>query len=807
MSWDDSCWTDDALSIKKLYPKFQFPSKSKKWTPRVRTTDESMMLCVDRAQNCHSRSPHYLRRKLTASALEGMSESAAAVWHIGKELQASVAIPDEVLQREWYEPWARGSDHIDVEVQAALLDKSDSFSVTQHIPTLKKLVDSHVLAAPVQAPPAQAETIEVDNFNLVMKKLKYDVTVFETWERKCANVHAAHEHAAHGHRASERAKCMASAELFMHSYTKLLAWEGSQQQQIIAEIMNFRRDQVALKLGADVGNIPSVVVLNWASPCLIPAANQSSQMGVLTWALHDNMQSLGVAVSPAFTYSKGKLHLEESKMIQQLSMGNHNLDVQFSILFKSQCDTRDQRPMVYPSRLVFPSPIGDPSKSIWFGCELRRARRTEDVAQLPVKQMKEAEDLAADALPPSTDAREGHIHGAAKYCQLGAAAWEAVVSGVIAGSSLTDIPAVIIIDLFVRVGDLLEAFCSQRAIHTTPSLFYVGVCENQLELDWVHKIVQESLADKYEQGALAMPSGAKCEKEVPADLLDPLPARPQMNLLIISPEHKLQMPAAIVKEWQLHPKFGTEFVTWLDQFVQKYVIMDPSDPTPEPGKRPAGGEPSSGPSAKIPKTTTTSQFTEHIVEIKDISEALLAESRIGKDGPFCQIRAQHQVYLVNKSQQEWNSKGAIYVCGFGKGSFKLLKSDATEGITFRLHSSEDKVIFNGAVSPLSKIIAEQRQKKPDCQICYHKLAVDDTDPKKFALEQTHKVVFCPKEESGEVNINSLAAKEALHSWNSSQCLEILWVVRWTAKGLMPVKPAVYLKGSVVLAVGRALKCM
>ena len=48
VSWDDSCWNEDTLSSKKIYPGFQFQAKSKQWLPRLKTSDASMGLMVSR---------------------------------------------------------------------------------------------------------------------------------------------------------------------------------------------------------------------------------------------------------------------------------------------------------------------------------------------------------------------------------------------------------------------------------------------------------------------------------------------------------------------------------------------------------------------------------------------------------------------------------------------------------------------------------------------------------------------------------------------------------------------------------------
>ena len=102
--------------------------------------------------------------------------------------------------------------------------------------------------------------------------------------------------------------------------------------------------------------------------------------------------------------------------------------------------------------------------------------------------MKEVEDLSVDALPTSTDLRDYHIHGAAKHAQIGALAGGALLSGIVNGADLSEIPGVILIDLHPRVGDLMEAFCRQQAMYTRTSLVYFGICEARMELNWIQKL-------------------------------------------------------------------------------------------------------------------------------------------------------------------------------------------------------------------------------------------------------------------------------------------------------------------------------
>ena len=112
----------------------------------------------------------------------------------------------------------------------------------------------------------------------------------------------------------------------------------------VKEIMDFRQDAITSKLGVVTRDVPSLLALNWAAPCMVPIHIQDNQISVLSWALSENMQSAAVVINPVFTYSKGKLNLEEQKPVDLLAKGNHNLDWQFSILFKEKTMTATSAP-------------------------------------------------------------------------------------------------------------------------------------------------------------------------------------------------------------------------------------------------------------------------------------------------------------------------------------------------------------------------------------------------------------------------------------------------------------------------------
>ena len=197
-----------------------------------------------------------------------------------------------------------------MEVQIALMDKAETFEPAQHLATMKKNVDYHLFSMPVRGDTAGIEacTLAVDEFNLLMKRMNYDLQVYENWQKKCAGAMAARAYAQHEFRVERRKKTLNLATNFLDSCSKLSVWDTTKVEQNVADIMDFRREAVGKKMGVGSDKIPAVLLLNWTAPSTIDVKVQEAQIQMLGWALNDNMQSVALALNPVFTYSMGKLH-------------------------------------------------------------------------------------------------------------------------------------------------------------------------------------------------------------------------------------------------------------------------------------------------------------------------------------------------------------------------------------------------------------------------------------------------------------------------------------------------------------------
>ena len=676
------------------------------------------------------------------------------------------------------------------------------------------------------------ETLKKDEFEHLLKKMDYDRKVFEIWKQKVATVQGSRMHAKQEHLVSEHRRLSDSVENYIDGCFRFLNWETCKtSDSLIPQILSYRME--ALKkirsAPASCSDVPTVVLMNWTAPCLLASTRQKDHANILAWALHDNCQSVGVVFFPTFSYKKGKTYLEEHLALSTLTSGGHNLDHQFSLLYSERSDQRDSRPLLYPARFAFPGHLLDLGKSnMFFQSDLRKAGRTDFVKQIPPKDLKEVEDVSEDAVPTSISG--AFVQGAAKRCQLGQPAAEEVLRKLFAGVDLDQVPAIVVVDLFPRVGDFCQAFAKLRStMNSGASMFYVAVGEKSKELDWLRLSLNDELVEKVKAGSLTIPGMQKAfAPDLAADLLEALPAPPIMNLLVTQGEgefRKLVIPKALVQKWAADPDFGQDFTTWLDNFLETYAIGEDSA-EPVSNKR-AGDQAGAGQGAADPlpspkKAKVVEVDPAFILENDKIQETLLMEAKLGnKDSLNFQVRSGHCIYLVNLTGSEQTLKGMTTLVGFGRGGFKLFKEQETipdRVVCFDVTSPDMLVCLNGTVATVSEVLAKQRESKPEAEVCYHKASIIPEKPGSFNFHRKQMIAFVPngpsqrlEEENKEatkeeaISCSNIGCREPVATYSKLTNAQIIWTVKWTIKGLQPVKPQLHLLKKVCLPVGKSCK--
>ena len=131
--------------------------------------------------------------------------------------------------------------------------------------------------------------------------------------------------------------------------------------------------------------------------------------------------------------------------------------------------------------------------------------------------------------------------------------------------------------------------------------------------------------------------------EVNEEALEPLPPVPQLNRLTLTQDKKtdLRLPVKLVKQWRMHPSFGTEFGQWMDSFLSnpacQILVSEVKQPeTLHPKKRPV--EELNDLTTPVKKVKIEGPTV--LVEASSISEALLYETKMsGNDVPMLQSGA------------------------------------------------------------------------------------------------------------------------------------------------------------------------
>ena len=97
---------------------------------------------------------------------------------------------------------------------------------------------------------------------------------------------------------------------------------------------------------------------------------------------------------------------------------------------------------------------------------------------------------------------------------------------------LTEVKAVILLDLFSHVGEMMEAIPAVRSNYKV-NLFYQGFAVDMVERNYSTNSVQEQLVAKYLVDE-KLPGGEELAKSMSDDLIEPMPNPPRLNVLTLS---------------------------------------------------------------------------------------------------------------------------------------------------------------------------------------------------------------------------------------------------------------------------------
>ena len=178
---------------------------------------------------------------------------------------------------------------------------------------------------------------------------------------------------------------------------------------------------------------------------------------------------------------------------------------------------------------------------------------------------------------------------------------------------------------------------------------------------------------------------------------------------------------------------------------------------------------------------------------------------------------------MNVSQTSCTIAAGTVVAGFGTGNFhhqprkgqEVAEVD-NEKLLLCDMSVAESILMNGKLENLSEVLHAKELQKGKAEICYHAVTQKAGDMKAFDIVRQVEVYFKPNpkvqgqvEDGGEIKLNkgtgSFAALVPFSSFQAFKHAAVIWSMRWSPKGLMPIKPQICLRGDLVLDGQTAVK--
>ena len=225
-------------------------------------------------------------------------------------------------------------------------------------------------------------------------------------------------------------------------------------QKAIAAFQRFNGGQAAIQ-STDNDRILCITITNWLAPSTSTSLQHEMSSQLQIHNAHAHANNAGVVLPPIWHHKPQQLYSVQHTYLANLG-SLLDISVQGSILFKDKADARDNRPMNLPVRLVRSYDSKD-WLAVRKGSEFLNNGITETVPQAKSTEMVAFEDLSDSALPNSAWDRDSSVAGAAKFDQLGEAAWMALIKSLVGKLDLDMRWLGIVCDTNPRDGGLMRA--------------------------------------------------------------------------------------------------------------------------------------------------------------------------------------------------------------------------------------------------------------------------------------------------------------------------------------------------------------
>ena len=117
--------------------------------------------------------------------------------------------------------------------------------------------------------------------------------------------------------------------------------------------------------------------------------------------------------------------------------------------------------------------------------------------------------------------------------QLGVPAWDSVMSTLMSGTKLADVPAIMFVNLTSGVGDEVNSFL-KMTMHIQTPMHMVVLSESQVSHDWLESTIKDTWKEEFKEKRVVVPGQLPIETKVPEDEVASYAEMPPFKVLVVN---------------------------------------------------------------------------------------------------------------------------------------------------------------------------------------------------------------------------------------------------------------------------------
>jgi hypothetical protein len=410
-----------------------------------------------------------------------------------------------------------------------------------------------------------------------------------------------------------------------------------------------------------------------------------------------------------------------------------------------------------------------------------------------------------------------------------------MLKSVVAGISLQSGAMLVVVDVAPHTGDLAKAVSMFRQQFVN-KLKYVSYAANANHKQWLDYTLDHWAQEQFLSAVLTIRGAEPLPAEMPRDMMESDLALPQLltcvwNKDIVvdgipTPElpvlHKYKYDQHSCDEIRLQFQAAAERSKKLGFNRSAPTSMSPSGPDPKRARK----ELNLKLEVKSECGVDSKDATMFEVCANDVLPPAVMTSNLSTSKEHVielHITDNHTLFLANKSADEtgaWHGACGATVAAWQKGQWRkptATKPATPNDIAFHIRDDQTLIFLGARLLTVADAFDEHQKKHPGatCALMYHVCIDDPIDGhpshQKFDLKtsmlwtpETTKVKDEPDSTSLRMDNKHAASAVPFDVWDNS-LTTVVWFVRWVSQGLVPVRPIVILRTSVVIPAGKAVK--